>query len=244
MSGMRNVAKRVLPKSVIVARRHQLLRRTREQFRDSSNAEIFSTVYAENYWGIADGGFNSGDGSHDPAIYAPYVDAVREFLVSLPNRPDVVDLGCGDFNVARQIRPFCAGFVACDVVPTLIERNRRLPETADVEFRCVDITVDDPLPPGDVVIIRQVLQHLANAEIAKVVPKLHRYRYAIVTDHQPEGEFVPNVDIPSGPHIRVGLGSGLDLAQEPFRLPFAEARELCVVPGGSGVIRTILYSLQ
>jgi SAM-dependent methyltransferase len=170
------------------------------------------------------------------------VSAVQELLRTL-DRPDVVDLGCGDFHVGRQLRPFAARYVAVDVVPELIERNRRLPDATDVEFRCLDI-VSDPLPDGDVAIVRQVLQHLSNADIAEVVPKLRQYRHLVVTDHQPEGTFTPNLDMPTGPHIRVGLGSAVDLAAAPFHLPHVSTRELCVVPGDNGgVIRTTVYEL-
>jgi SAM-dependent methyltransferase len=244
MSGLKSAVKAVVPNSLLVARRKVLLRRIERRFRDSSNAEIFSTVYERQHWGLdGDDSFSSGDGSHDPTIVAPYIDAVRDFLTSLPAKPDVVDLGCGDFNVGRQVRPYCAGYVAGDVVPSLIERNKTMHADAEVEFRCLDIA-NDPLPDGDVVTIRQVLQHLSNADIAKVVPKIAQYEYAIITDHQPAGDFVPNVDIPSGPHIRVGIGSALDLAQEPFGLPFVEARDICVAPTSDGVIRTTLYRLR
>lgn len=242
---MKSVVKAVVPQSLLVARRKFLLRRTERRFRDASNAEIFSTVYERQHWSAEGGqGFDSGDGSRDPAVVTPYVDAVRSFLTSLDAKPDVVDLGCGDFNVGRQIRPFAARYVAGDVVAALIEHNRTLPDASDVEFRVLDIA-RDPLPDGDVVTIRQVLQHLSNADVAQVVAKLPQYRYAIITDHQPAGAFTPNVDIPSGPHIRVGIGSALDLAKAPFSLPFVETRELCVVPSSEGgVIRTTLYRLR
>jgi hypothetical protein len=255
MSGLKSAVKAVIPESLLVARRKFLLRLTERRFRNASNAEIFSTVYEQQHWGMdkrgtdsggldSSAGFDSGDGSRDPAVVGPYVDAVRTFLTSLPDKPDVVDLGCGDFNVGRQVRPFAAGYVACDVVPALIERNRTLPDATDVDFRCIDIA-RDPLPEGTVVTIRQVLQHLSNADVKNVVSKLAQYEYAIITDHQPAGAFTPNADIPSGPHIRVGIGSALDLAKDPFRLAFLETRELCVVPSSEGgVIRTTLYRLR
>ena len=245
MSGIKSAVKAVVPESLLVARRKFLLRLTKRRFRDASNAEIFSTVYEHQHWGLDGGqGFDSGDGSRDPAVVGPYVEALHTFLTSLPAKPDVVDLGCGDFNVGRQVRPDADGYVACDVVPALIERNRTLPDAADVDFRVLDIA-RDPLPDGDVVTIRQVLQHLSNADVLQVVAKLAQYRYAIITDHQPAATFTPNVDIPSGPHIRVGIGSALDLAQPPFELSFAETRELCVVPSSEGgVIRTTLYRLR
>jgi SAM-dependent methyltransferase len=242
--GLKDAARALIPDSVMQTRRRWLLKRTAARFRNSSNAEIFSTVYQRGHWGRTDdGGFSSGDGSHDPAIFEPYVAAVRELLDTFTTKPDVVDLGCGDFNVGRLIRPYCGAYVAGDVVPEVIERNARRPEFAGVDFRCLDIT-KDPLPDGEIVIIRQVLQHLSNADIARVLPKLQAYRYAIVTDHQPVPPFTPNADIPSGPHIRVGIGSALDLTRAPFDFPFAESRELCAVRDGDSVVRTTLFRLS
>lgn len=231
----------LVPRPVMLARRRRLLRRTAERFGTASNSEIFSTVYAEGTWGREDA-FNSGAGSRNPISYAPYVSAVTAFLAALPEAPTVVDLGCGDFFVGNQLAPVCKRYVACDVVASLIERLAAADHAHNVEFRCLDITAD-PLPDGDVVLIRQVLQHLSNADIARVVPKLANYRYAVVTEHHPAGPFPPNADIPTGPHIRVGLGSGVDLAAPPFDLPYRDKRELCVVPGEGGVIRTTCYEL-
>lgn len=238
---LRSSARAVLPDAILVARNRRVLRKTRRRYGDADNAEIFSTIYAGKMWG-AEADFNSGPGSHDPAILGPYVGSVTEFLSSL-GTPDVVDLGCGDFSVGVQLRPVCGRYVACDVVADLIERNRRLTEFADVEFCHLDITSDD-VPGADVVILRQVLQHLSNDDIAKVIPKLDRYAYAIITDHQPIGKFLPNRNIPTGHHTRLALRSAVDLTRGPFHLAYRDVRELCCVGDASGVIRTTLLRLR
>jgi len=46
-------------------------------------------------------GFDSRDG----AIVAVYLKVAVEFLECF-EKPDVVDLGCGDFNVGSQMRPW------------------------------------------------------------------------------------------------------------------------------------------
>jgi hypothetical protein len=80
-----------------------------------------------------------------------------------------VDLGCGDFNVGSQLRPYCSEYVACDIVQSLIERNKLKFADRGVEFRALDMA-SDPLPAGDVVFIRQVLQHMSNAQILALLP--------------------------------------------------------------------------
>lgn len=95
---------------------------------------------------------------------------MSSFLNAL-GKPDVVDLGCGDFKVGSQLRPWCGRYTACDVVPDLIAFNRTAFTQLDVDFRVLDM-VEDPLPAGDVVFVRQVLQHLSNAAISKAIAKI------------------------------------------------------------------------
>jgi SAM-dependent methyltransferase len=159
----------------------------------------------------------------------PYVKATSDFFSSLGAMPDVVDLGCGDFNVGSRLRPFCAKYVACDVAAPVVEANRKRFAGLDVEFRQLDI-IESELPPGDVVIIRQVLQHLSNADIRKIVPKLYNYKYVVLAEVIPAREFVPNLDQPTGVSSRMarGLVSGVVLTEPPFLLRAKAERVLCV----------------
>src|SRR6185312_7657498 len=157
---------------------------------------IFSQVYRSKAWGDQ-GEFFSGFGSHiQPAVDA-YVAALRPLL---DISKAVVDLGCGDFNIGRHIRPMCGKYIACDVVPELIEYNKlRFP---DVEFRCIDITADS-LPGADIALVRQVLQHLNNDQIMRFLAKARIYKSLIVTEHVPYGRFKPNLDKATGSGIRI-----------------------------------------
>jgi len=155
---------------------------------------------------ILNGELYSGSGSHQFDLVFPYVSAVTDFCRSLKVPPSAVDLGCGDFNIGRQIRPYCGRYIACDVVPELIEQNLSRFGDLRVEFRCLDI-VHDPLPGGDVAFLRQVLQHLDNEKIATILRQLYRYRFVIVTEHLPaNGGFVPNTDKPQGLERACRLG--------------------------------------
>ncbi|MFO1133136.1 MAG: glycosyltransferase family 2 protein [Hyphomicrobiales bacterium] len=212
----------------------------------ASAGEIFSEIYRRKDWGEADDPttpFYSGPGSRESAVVSGYVTAVADFLRSL-GKPDVVDLGCGDFKVGAQIRPWCGRYVACDVVPDLIAFNRNAYSHLDVDFRVLDMA-EDALPEGDVVFVRQVLQHLGNAAIARAVAKIAvRYKYLVLTEHVPEAaDFAPNVDIVTGAGTRLQLGSGVVLTRAPFNLAAASERIICESPQLGGVIRTTVYTL-
>jgi SAM-dependent methyltransferase len=203
---------------------------------------IFDQIYKEKRWG-SEFDFNSGSGSHNPVVIDGYVQVVKNFLQGFNQKPNVIDLGCGDFVVGSNIRPFCKEYIACDIVDDLIERNKQKYKNLNVEFRCLNM-VDEALPDGDIVFLRQVLQHLNNEQIKKILPKLQKYKFLVLTEHLPKvKKFSPNVDIPAGPHIRLGANSGIVLTDPPFNLKFINSEEILRVDDGynSGFIQTIVY---
>jgi hypothetical protein len=209
--------------------------------------DAFSRIYQDRMWGGEGRQFYSGLGSHSPMIVDPYVLAMRGFVNKyFSSAPDAVDLGCGDFNVGRQIRSLFHSYVGCDAVPSLIERNKAEFSGLGAEFVCLDMTVDE-FPVGDVAMIRQVLQHLSNAQITRVLPKLYAYSWVVVTEHLPSEEFLPNVDKPIGPDVRAMSKepSGIVLTQPPFSLAVKDEVILCEVSDADfgGVIRTSAYKL-
>jgi SAM-dependent methyltransferase len=201
-------------------------------------------VYAQKLWGDNHTDFYSGAGSHKLEIVAPYLKAVRSFLSSFENLLTVCDLGCGDFNIGKELVEYTKKYVAVDIVPTLIKRNELTFKAENLEFQCLDIAVDN-LPTGDCALVRQVLQHLSNAEVQSVVNKLTNYKYVILTEHLPEGDFIPNKDIISGQGIRLKKQSGLDLLAPPFNFKVKEAIQMSavVLDEGKGKIVTTLYTV-
>jgi hypothetical protein len=111
----------------------------------------------------------------------------------------------------------------------------------NVDFRCVNV-VDEALPDADVGLVRQVLQHLSNEQIARIVPKLARYRFLVITEHLPaRTPFVANVDHRTGSGIRLNASSGVVLTEPPFGLRIRSNRRLCVIEKYGGVIATDVY---
>jgi len=222
--------------------------RTRIRYRGLTTQDVFSKIYEEGAWGKSDNPtqpFFSGSGSHDSSIVSVYVQNIIEFLANQPNKLNAVDLGCGDFSVGSQIRPLCNRYVACDIVPKLIEFNKQKFAELDVEFKILDLITETP-PDGDIVFIRQVLQHLSNAQIQEVIPKLVReFKFLVLTEHLPATFTFPhNMEKPTGPDIRVDRGGGVVLTSPPFNLIAKDERILCEVSEFGGVIRTTLYRLQ
>ncbi len=200
-------------------------------FRGMSNQEVFEKIYAEDIWGRHDDGTpHSGPGSHEPELVDPYLAAVTALFDRLGPIGTIVDIGCGDFSVGHRLAPFAERYVACDVAETVIRSNRAKWSLPNVEFRQLDIATDD-LPPGDVAIVRQVLQHVSNADIASFIGKLHAhapYKHLIVTEHLYRGSgFAPNRDKHRGRELRVQSKSGVVLHEPPFDLQHLSRDVLC-----------------
>lgn len=207
---------------------------------------MFSHIYEHNIWGdfTPTNLLYSGSGSHDLDIVDPYVQAVRTFISHTFSTPlTVADIGCGDFNVGRQIRNLTDHYTACDIVPGVIDQNRLAFADEDVDFQVLDIVTEE-LPAAELVFVRQVLQHLNNERILSIVPKLYQYSWAIITEHLPfEDPFPPNLDIPTG-SVRIAVNSGVELVEAPFNLVSHDSRVLCEVLAKDGRIRTTAYRLR
>ncbi|WP_459210811.1 methyltransferase domain-containing protein [Aquimarina rhabdastrellae] len=206
--------------------------------------DAMEQIYEMNLWGGNAVDFYSGSGSHDPEIIIPYISAISDFLTSFKHPLVVCDLGCGDFNVGKELVKHTQKYIAIDIVTVLIKRNRKMFKASNLEFHCLDIAVDE-IPSGDCVILRQVLQHLSNTEVQNIVNKLADFKYVILTEHIPNGDFIPNKDIISGQGIRLKKHSGLNLLAPPFNLSIKEEKQLVTINlnNQKEIIQTTLYEL-
>jgi len=213
--------------------------------------EIFTEIYRNKKWGGEKGRFHSGQGSSEEAVVRPYVSTITGYLKACGHKkPVLVDLGCGDFEVGRHFIDYSGGYICVDIVCDLIRKLKTAGFGKHVKFQCLDITKDD-LPDGDICFLRQVLQHLSNGEILKILPKIKKYKVAFITEHYPKDnpDTVPNRDIRCGHSIRLYRDSGVYLDKPPFNIPAGALQLMLEVPGvgivkgyEQGVIRT--YKLE
>jgi SAM-dependent methyltransferase len=236
---LRQAIKRRLPTWFLRWNKRRKWKPIREHYGALPVADCFSEIYRTKLWGeTEDGDFCSGGGS-EGTFAVPYVEQVKRFMAEHQIQT-VVDLGCGDFRVGRLI---CAQgdvrYVGVDVVPDLIAHHRSRFGGPQVEFRCANL-IDDELPEGELCLIRQVLQHLANAEILRVLAKCAKYRYVLVTEelYTKRGSR-PNRDIKHGPDNRASDNSGVFLDLPPFSFKTTTVLEIPIL-GDETIIRTVL----
>ena len=245
---LKKIIKIFIPKIIIQKRNEYLINQKIKKYKNLTIGEIFNDIYHSKQWGKSknsEQSFYSGEGSSNPSITSRYIDSVNIFLNSFSSKPDVVDLGCGDFIVGSKIRSLCNSYIACDIVEPLIEYNKKKYQKLNVDFRTLDLTHDN-LPPGDVVFIRQVLQHLSNIDIKKIIPKLAlNYNYLVLTEHLPIIEnFTHNLDIHTGSWTRLICDSGVVLTSPPFNLEIEDEKIILKQRSYEGDITTTIYKLK
>ncbi|WP_214229601.1 class I SAM-dependent methyltransferase [Pedobacter sp. B4-66] len=195
----------------------------RINYHQDYHSTIFTNIYKDNVWGGKKGEYFSGTGSYSDRI-PEYVDIVVDFIRRKEIKK-IVEIGCGDFNVSNQI--LCClsdlnyefSYLGYDVVKPLIDINRKRFGQSNVNFKHKDGATGN-IVSADLLIIRQVLQHLDNVAIAKIVRKFSNYHYVLVTEHQLsekyKNQIKPNIDKQTGASIRVGAFSGVYVEKEPF----------------------------
>jgi SAM-dependent methyltransferase len=161
----------------------------------------FTYIYENDLWGRG-----SGIGSF-PEYSQPYVVMLQRFLRDHEIR-SVVDLGCGDWEFSRLIDWDGVDYLGLDIVESLIEANRKAFAANSIAFDVT--TVGEPLPPADLVVCKDVLQHLPNAVVADYLAEFRqRFKHALVTN-----DVYPSVEI--NPECPLGGSRPIRPDLEPF----------------------------
>jgi hypothetical protein len=176
--------------------------------------KLFSRIYHDNLWGGEKGEYYSGPGSDDHVGQA-YAKMVKEYIAQ-HQITKIVDIGCGDFRIASQFITADIDYTGIDVVPDLIENNQQRYGSSNIRFKCIDAT-KEPLPDGELCLIRQVLQHLSNDHIKSILAKCHKFPHLIVSEHILVGpNVIPNEDMDADWNIRIEKNSCIMLNMPPF----------------------------
>lgn len=175
--------------------------------------KAFGDIYRESLWGVCpDGLSSSGPGSTLEQGW-PFIQYLQSFLNEHNDVKTVVDLGCGDWVLAREIDWGSRNYIGIEVVPELVDRNQAAFGSDKVRFVHLDAGYDT-MPAGDLLICKDVLMHLPNAIVAQILEKSKKYKYCIFVNDFNSAD-TRNIDVhTSGFRF-------LDLTKKPFNLePF------------------------
>jgi SAM-dependent methyltransferase len=218
---VKSIARQITPLWLKRLRLKLIFASQRKINQDRPIKEVFDEIYSRNQWGGNSGELFSGSGSTE-GIAVVYAQMIRDFI-ERRNITKVLDLGCGDFLVGSKFQMPGVQYIGVDIVEKVIQQNQQRYSSDTVSFQCLDILSED-LPDAELCLIRQVLQHLSNDEIATVVQKIIRskkYKYVIVTEHYPAPnvKVKPNLDKPHGADTRIIDDSAVYLDSPPFNVP-------------------------
>ena len=161
--------------------------------RQSPLTQTFNRIYTEGIWGRdAAGEGTSGTGS-TLEITRQYRAYLQEFLRT-HHVTSVVDAGCGDWTFSSTIDWGDASYLGVDIASDVIETVRRKHEKGRITFRVGDIT--DELPAADLLISKDVLQHLPNELVQKFIRnnlQQGKYKWVLLTNDRggSNGDTVP-----------------------------------------------------
>jgi SAM-dependent methyltransferase len=196
------------------------------------------------YSWYARGGEGSGPGS---AI--AYTAAFREFLATFMREhriESVVDYGCGDWQWARLMDWQGRTYQGFDIVAPLIDRLRKQYERPGVSFALVEDVARFEPPDCDLLICKDVLQHLPNAEAAAIIERFGRHAKHVlwVNDRDPNPAY-NNSDTTVGGYRR------MDLSAPPFSVDGRTVFEFGFAPDhkvvfwqGQGMSKAIEFRSQ
>ncbi len=173
--------------------------------RDSS--AVFTEIYDQKIWRIdKDGESTSGKGSTVEATIS-YRIMLQNFLKDHAIK-SVVDLGCGLWEFSHLIDWQGIEYRGLEVVPSVVALNKSRYENDHIHFEEFD-ALKSELPQADLLICKDVLQHLTNQDVEKLIEMFKKYKYCLITNSLDPDEWL-NQDIKRGEY------RSLDLTKPPF----------------------------
>jgi 2-polyprenyl-3-methyl-5-hydroxy-6-metoxy-1,4-benzoquinol methylase len=130
----------------------------------SELTSTFNRIYSEGRWGKdAAGKGVSGTGStlEITREYRAYLEA----FIKKHGVTSVVDAGCGDWNFSSAIDWSGASYLGVDIASDVIDADRTKYEKGKITFQVGDVT--EELPAADLLVSKDVLQHLSNELVHK-----------------------------------------------------------------------------
>ncbi len=239
---MRHLARRVLPQKVLNLLRTAITARRTKRLQRLSLPEAFDEVYRKKMWKQGDSLSGLGSEGELAGQYLRFL----ETYIDTHNIKSIVDAGCGDFTIGARICAQVQSYVGLDVSGLIIERNKRaFGNLNNVSFAQCDLT-DTIFPQADLICIRQVLQHLSNAQIALILSNLQSsagWKRVLITEEvsNTSDDSRANQDLATHTvDTRVSHGGGVFVDRPPFNMAARRVKSIEAPTGARGGLTHLL----
>jgi SAM-dependent methyltransferase len=170
--------------------------------------DTFNRIYSEGTWGKDVAGKGTSGAGSTLEITREYRVYVEDFMKKHSIK-SVVDAGCGDWSFSSAIDWGDASYLGIDIASDVIAAVRNKHEKGRIKFQVGDIT--DELPPAELLISKDVLQHVSNDLVHKFIRnnlRKGKYKWVILTNDRGS----ENRDVATGAY------RAIDLAAPPFEV--------------------------
>jgi len=167
---------------------------------------IFDAIYLNKYWVDPQRGSESGPGSSFECS-SEYLLFLQKFIHDYDIK-SIIDLGCGDFNLMKHFNLQNVSYKGVDIVYHIIEQNKSKYTTPTVSFEYNDIS-ECVYKNYDLLIIKDVIQHLDNSTIYKILKNITENKYILIINDYT----TINTD------CLIGGYRPINVAISPFNLP-------------------------
>jgi len=175
----------------------------------------FVRIHSSEHWKSGD----SVSGSGSDAAQTRTLIAHLLHFISYNGVNCIVDWPCGDMNYQMPLVESVHSYIGVDIVPAIIENNKRkLSAYSNLSFSVGDIA-KDPIPQCDLLIVRDCFVHLPYSLVVAAISNILSYEVkfvAITTFMSRGGEPAKDVDN----WMCNDYWRPMNIMREPYDLPF------------------------
>lgn len=174
--------------------------------------KAFTRIYDQGVWGVGSAGQGTSGGGSTMQATVVYRAFLQDFMKQHGVK-SVVDAGCGDWEFSSSMDWTGIDYTGFDVVPSVIAEDQKKYGAPNIKFQTADI-VRTQLPAADLLICKDVLQHLPTQDVLAFLAQLPNYKDALLTDTVDKHSLTSD-----NGEIQPGQFRPLDLTAAPYSVP-------------------------
>jgi hypothetical protein len=142
-----------------------------------SHENVFTNIYESGIWGVGTQDNPKSGGGSNPNVTIPYVEFVQK-TISKYGFASVLDVGHGDWAMWRDYKFENVSYLGIDVARNISDTLTLQFGTQKRKFSKFDSN-NFSYPPADLLITKEVFQHLSNKDIQSFFDSIQEFKYVI-----------------------------------------------------------------